>query len=347
MASLGPWVGVPPDLLRFIRGVCTAWRSALPAAAPLLLTVSGPDAPRHRQIQPGQLVSASFLMAGRSFHLSELPTGGEFVGSSNGWIAVDPIWFDLFPLRNDDDEPVLKVVFAPNPRPTTTPPWRSAPRACSPTRDMRWTVMDVAMAEQRDKLADLVYDAGGGKVYCVTAHGDVHVFHVPGCRRRRPRVAPLHANRAGGLFAPPYDTASKLTGAKSIFLSGGSLHQAWRNTTIAFSSMTPGGGRFSMAKDEIVVLKYDPERRPCWDALADLGGRSVFVGKNNPVVLRPEDASGVRPNCVYWIDERSRFQPMVFDMATITSTPHPFDAEAPGPARRPLCWFFLNDKISH
>jgi len=121
---------------------------------------------------------------------------------------------------------------------------------------------------------------------------------------------PLHANRAGGLFAPPYDTASKLlTGAKSIFLSGGGLHQAWRNTTIAFSAMTPGGGRFSMAKDEIVVLKYDPERRPCWDAVADLGGRSVFLGKNNPVVLRPQDASGVRPNCVYWIDERSGFQP--------------------------------------
>ena len=40
-------------------------------------------------------------------------------------------------------------------------------------------------------------------------------------------------------------------------------------------------------------------------------------------------------------------QPMVFDMATRISTPHPFDAEAPpGPERRPLCWFFLNDKIS-
>jgi hypothetical protein len=96
MESMGLWAVLPPDLLRFIsdgfglplesyssiRGVCTAWRSALPAAAPLLLTVSGFDALRHRQIEPGQVVSASFLAAGRSFRLSELPTGGEFCSCS-------------------------------------------------------------------------------------------------------------------------------------------------------------------------------------------------------------------------------------------------------------------------
>ncbi|KAF8703429.1 hypothetical protein HU200_032234 [Digitaria exilis] len=212
------------------------------------------------------------------------------------------------------------------------------------------------MADERDRLVDLVYDAGGGKVYCVTAHGDVHVFHVvPGCRRRRPRVLPLHAKqRGGGLFAPPYDAASKLTGAKNIFVSGGSLYQVWRNTTCAAVSrmMMPGGGggggqRIAMAKDEVFVLKYDPSKRrgPCWDAVSDLGGCSVFVGKNSPVVLRTEDASGVRPNCVYWIDEQSRFAPMVFDMATRTSTLHPLPAEALCSDRRPVCWFFLNDKI--
>nr|TKW04931.1 hypothetical protein SEVIR_7G142600v2 [Setaria viridis] len=357
MASSGPWATLPPDLLRFIssdgfglplesyscvRGVCTAWRSALPPPTPLLLTVSGFDAPRHRQVQPGQLVSASFLTAGRSFHLSEVPTGGELVGSSNGWIAVDPRGprFHLFPLRNGDDQPVLKVVLAPNPAPDDY----TAVAICGPrrlayakARDMKWTVMDVAMAEQRDQLVDLAYDGaaagGGGKVYCVTRYGYVHVFHVPGCRRRRPRVSPLHSEaQRAGLFAPPYDAACKLTGAKNIFLSGGTLYQVWRNTTVAVSSMTPDGDRFSMAKDEVFVLKYDPKRRPCWDAVSDLGGCS--------------DASGVRPNCVYCIDEQSRFEPMVFDMATRTSTLHPLAAGAPCPARRPVCWFFLNDKIA-
>ncbi|CAN6276002.1 unnamed protein product [Urochloa humidicola] len=406
-SSPGPWATLPPDLLRLIidgfglplesyssvRGVCTAWRSALPPPTPLLLAVSGFDAPRHRQLNPGQLMSASFLTAAgyhrSSFRLSELPTGGELVGSSNGWIAVDPVWPGIFlvnplaaaaaaagegcgsevvlePVRDGGGEPVVKVAFAPSP----TPDDYAAVAICGPrrlayvtTRDAaavsrRWTAVDVAMADERDRLVDLVYDAAAGKAYCVTAHGDVHVFHGPGssCRRRRPRVSPLHPQRGGaGLFAPPYDAASRLTGAaKSVFLSGGSLYQVWRNAGAAVSWGTPapegGAGRITVAKDEVFVLKYDPNpkrRRPCWAAVNDLGGCAVFVGKNSPVVLRPEDASGVRPNCVYWINEESRFQPMVFDMATRKSTPLPLAGEGEcSAARRPLCWFFLNDKVA-
>nr|CAB3484831.1 unnamed protein product [Digitaria exilis] len=218
---------------------------------------------QHLGRAPGHLLSAS-LLTGRSFRLSDLPAGGELVGSSNGWIA-----FLLFPLKDTDDGPVVKVAFAVNP----TVDDYTAVAICGDRRrlayakakDMQqWTVMDVAMADERDRLVDLVYDAGGGKVYCVTPHGDVHVFHVvPGCRRRRPSLA-----RGGGLFAPPYDVASKLTGAKNIFVSGGSLYQVWRNTTCAAVSrmMMPGGGggggqRFAMAKDEVFVLKYDPSKR--------------------------------------------------------------------------------------
>jgi hypothetical protein len=244
----------------------------------LLLTVSGFDAPRDRQ-QVVELVSASFLTAGRSFHLSEIPMGGELVGSSNGWITVDPVWpgiflmnplprktrggFHLSQLRNDDDQSVVKVVFAPNPAPSDC----TAVAICGPsslayakTRDHKWTVMHVTMADQRDQLVDLVYDGnggGGGKVYCVTRCGDVHVLHVPGCRRRRPtRVSPLHSQAAqrAGLFAPPYNTACRLTDAKDIFVSGGTLHQVWRNTSVAAgpawrktrcscSGTTPSGGR--------------------------------------------------------------------------------------------------------
>ncbi|CAN6239819.1 unnamed protein product [Urochloa humidicola] len=398
-SSSGPWATLPPDLLRFItsdgfglplesyssiRGVCTAWRSALPPPTPLLLAVSGFYAPRDRQVQPGQLMSASFLTEDHhhrsSFRLSELPTGGDLVGSSNGWIAVDPVWPGIFllnplgeggcevvlePVRDTGGEPVVKIAFAPNP----TPYEYTAVAICGPrrlayvtTRDAapmsrRWTVMDVAVADERDKLVDLVYDDASGKAYCVTAHGDVHVFHAPGssCRRRRPRVSPLHPKGGGGLFAPPYDDTSRLTGAaKSIFLSGGSLYQVWRNAAAAVSWRTTpegGDGRFCVAKDEVFVLKCDPNpkrRRPCWNAVNDLGGCAVFIGKNSPVVLRPEDATGVRPNCVYWINEESRFEPMVFDMATRKSTRLPLAAnkgECPA-ARRPVCWFFLNDKVA-
>ncbi|CAO2042655.1 unnamed protein product [Urochloa humidicola] len=401
-SSAGPWATLPPDLLRFItsdgfglplesyssiRGVCTAWRSALPPPTPLLLAISGFDAPRDRQVQPGQLMSVSFLTAGHhhrsSFRLSELPTGGELVGSSNGWIAVDPVWPGIFllnplgeggcevvlePVRDGGGEPVVKIAFAPNP----TPNDYTAVAICGPrrlayvtTRDAaamsrRWTVVDVAVADERDRLVDLVYDAAAGKAYCVTAHGDVHVhvFHGPGssCRRRRPRVSPLHpqpqgAKRGASLFASPYDDASRLTGAaKSIFLSDGSLYQVWRNAAAAVSWRTPEGARFAVAKDEVFVLKNDPNpkrRRPCWNAVNDLGGCSVFVGKNSPVVLRPEDATGVMPNCVYWINAESRFEPMVFDMATRKSTRLPLVDKGECPAaRRPICWFFLNDKVA-
>ena len=94
------------------------------------------------------------------------------------------------------------------------------------------------------------------------------------------------------------------------------MYQVWRNTTSAVSWPVPGGGRFRMEKDEVFVLKYDPGRLSCWDVAKDLGGYVVFIGKNNPVVLWPEDAPGVSLDCVYCMDEWSRNELMVFDMAT-------------------------------
>jgi len=148
-------------------------------------------------------------------------------------------------------------------------------------------------------------------------------------------------------YAPPYDMASMFTSVKHVFFFGGNLYQVWWNATSARSWLTPDGGRFVMLKDHIFVLKYNPERRPCWDAVTDLGGYSVFVGKNHPVVLQPKDAPGVTANCVYWINEGSRNEPMVFDMVTRTSTLHPSAAKAMSPSFEPVCcWYFLDDKIT-
>ncbi|CAL5026930.1 unnamed protein product [Urochloa decumbens] len=372
MAPPAPWASIPPELLLLIsgglthlesyssaRGVCTAWRAALPPPIPSLLTVSADDPdPHHYRHRPR--VSAVFLQARRSFPLAALRGGGSrCVGSSNGWLAVDSrpyyqgptayypypeiylvipfsgggggegeVVVPLLPLRNDG-KPVPKIVFAPR----LTPEDYVAVAICdlrrlayTKTRDMKWMILDVPIGE-RDRLVDLAFDAGAGRVYCVTLLGDVHVLHIPRRQRRRPVIEPLAERVAGGglpydpaaAYAPPYDTASKLTGAKHVFFFGGDLYQVWRNTsTCAVSwAMHDGGGRFGMTKDEVFVLKYDPERRPCWDVVKDLGGCSVFVGKNQPVVLRPEeDAPALRPNCVYWINEQSAKEPMVFDMAT-------------------------------
>ena len=303
-----------------IRGVCTAWRRALAPLFPSLLVLAADG--RHASV-------LSFLMQ-RSFHASTFRTQRFFLGSSNGCFAVASEWLGIFLLNpltgeeikllpmNDWGTIVPKVLFAPNPRPddyTVVALTDGNKIAYSKTRDMKWFVTDVAM--NRDQLTDLAYDIDVGKVYCLTECGEVHVLPIPRGRRRKPIVEPLlAAERAVGVpfdpapvFASPYHTASKLTRAKQIFVCNGSLYQVWRNTTGPIAWRLHAGGRFSMSEDEVIVLRYDPGRRPCWDAVQDLGGYSVFIGKNNPAVVRADGIPWVRANCVYWMDERWRDVP--------------------------------------
>ena len=61
----------------------------------------------------------------------------------------------------------------------------------------------------------------------------------------------------------------------------------------------PGRGRCRVEHDEIFVLRYDSQRRPCRDILADLRGHSVFVGRNNAVSIYAEGVPGLKGDCVY------------------------------------------------
>ncbi|KAM3387590.1 hypothetical protein ACQJBY_010437 [Aegilops geniculata] len=365
MAPFGPWADLHPELLlsiadglslkhyAAIRCACPAWRSALPPPLPSLLVFAD-----------GQRAYAlSFLMR-RSIHCSTLRTRSCFVGSSNGCFAVasdcgeisilNPLAGEeikLLPMNCGKKE--RKVVFAPNPRPddyTAVAVCHGNKLAYTKTRDMKWFISDVAMG-RGDQLIDLVYDTDGGKVYCLTECGDVHVLHIPRGRRRKPIVEPLLPERPfdpTAVFAAPYHTASKLTRFKQIFICNGSLYQVWRNATGNIAWRLPEGGRFSMSDNDIFVLRYDPGRMPCWDTVNDLGGYSVFIGKNNPAVVQAEDVPGVRANCVYWIDERWRDVPMVFDMVTRTSAP--FVLPSADIVQSPLCgtgcWYFFSDNIT-
>jgi len=81
----------------------------------------------------------------------------------------------------------------------------------------------------------------------------------------------------------------------------------------------------------------------------DLGGYSLFVGRNNAVSMYAEGVPGLRGNCLYWIGGRGRDQGMVFDMESGRSTPcgaaqvgflpggHPYST---------ICWYFMNDVMS-
>ncbi|TVU20574.1 hypothetical protein EJB05_36788, partial [Eragrostis curvula] len=151
------------------------------------------------------------------------------------------------------------------------------------------------------------------------------------------------------VFATPYDTVSAFTSAKNLVFCEGSLYQVWRNSSCTVTLQLPGGGQCRVSDNEIFVLRYYPQRQPCWDGVKDLGGYSFFVGKNNAVSMYAEGVPGLRGNCVYWIGGRGRDQGMVFDMATGRSTPcqAPQIGVAPGHVPSTVCWFFLSDLVSN
>ena len=92
----------------------------------------------------------------------------------------------------------------------------------------------------------------------------------------------------------------------------------WQNTGVTMRFRLPAGDVFTMSTDEILVLRYYPERWPYWYVVKDIGGYSVFIGHNNTAVVQAEAALGVRPNCVYCLDCVQCTQ-WVFDMSTRTS----------------------------
>jgi hypothetical protein len=102
MAPFGPWADIPPELLALIgdglhllefysraRGVCTAWRAALPLPIPSLVTVTVPPPGASSLYRHFPEVFALFLPAERLFPLTTFPRGSLCVGWSNGWLAVD------------------------------------------------------------------------------------------------------------------------------------------------------------------------------------------------------------------------------------------------------------------
>lgn len=376
MAAYGRWADLADELLLTIthgysleqyvllRSVCAAWRSALAfSPAPPL---------------PSLLVlndSASSLLSQRSLHLSTdtLDNGNRFtcpgkphrrnrvVGSSNGWLAVAcdlmgvrplTVWVFLLNPHTSEEIKLLpprnarylrKIVFAPDPKPqdcTSVAIWDLSEVAyINDCRDTEWTIIDVDHTEQ----LDLAYDAESGKVYCLDWCGGVRILHTPCWRMQKPTVERLLARRASNqasVFAPPYDSICSLTFTKNLFLYDGSLYQVWQNNSSTAKLHLQAGGRFTMFADEIFVMRYDQSRQPSWDVVKDLGGCSVFIGKNSPVVVRAEAVPGARANCIYWIDWLG--VPVVCDMATGISAP----CVLPYGVCRGSCWYLCDDNVS-
>ncbi|CAM0904215.1 unnamed protein product [Alopecurus aequalis] len=357
-----------------LRSVCTAWRSALalPPAPPLRSLLVLADG--HHDSALPFLTQLPLHFSTETSYCGSRVTGSStarrrnhIVGSSNGWLAVasdlmgSSIWtVGIFLVNPHTGEEIKllpprsarylrKIVFAPNPRPDDCAAVAiSDLREVAYTnhcRDMEWTLIDIAM-DGTEQVVDLAYDAQGYKVYCLGPRGDVRMLHIPRDRMQKPTVEPLLTANAGlrfnpaAVFAPPFDIVSGLTSGKYLFLSDGCLYQVWQNISTTVRLPLQAGCRFTMSPDEIFVLKYDCERNPCWDVVKDLGGCSVFIGKNNPVVVRAEAFPGVRANCVYWIDWFG--VPMECDMATRTSKP----LVLPSGVCRGSCWYFCDELMT-
>ncbi|XP_048567240.1 uncharacterized protein LOC125547416 [Triticum urartu] len=147
-------------------------------------------------------------------------------------------------------------------------------------------------------------------------------------------------------FAPPYNSISTFTSANNLVFCDYYIYQIWRNAASTVSMQLSGVGRCHIEHDKIFVLRYDPQRLPCWDVLTDLRGHLVFVGRIKAVSIYAEGVPGLKGDCVHWIGGRGRDWGMVFDMKTGRSTPciPLMDGVIPGCPQSIICWYFLSDE---
>ncbi|OEL33208.1 hypothetical protein BAE44_0005773 [Dichanthelium oligosanthes] len=212
----------------------------------------------------------------------------------------------------------------------------------TPERIQRWISLDPHPSER--VAVDLLQDAS-----------ELFKCHSPDCRgtdlHEGATIEPLlstgnAASNPGIAFAPPYDIVSVVTRAKNLVICEGNLYQVWRNTSCTVTLQLHGGGRRTL-ENEMFVLRYYPQRQPCWDVVKDLGGYSFFIGRNDAMSMHAEGVPGIRANCVYWIGGTGRDHAMVFDMETGSSSScGPPVITVPGCPHGTVCWYLLNDMVN-
>ncbi|KAG8067724.1 hypothetical protein GUJ93_ZPchr0005g14354 [Zizania palustris] len=371
-----------------LRGVCAPWRSALPLLSPMFIYTDASvfhvtDGGGRAYQQGGGFVSTFSLTMETSLELrgnvERLVTANvckQRVGSSGGWLAVQEErhelglqWIIVHPISGKKillpewtggNRWVGKMVFSPNPSAADF----TAAAICDYHRIVyamsgydHWSVVGLdGRLNGYDKLCDVLYHEGDGKIYCVTKMGQVFVVTLRVHGTIRTRMVENLPPQAGkfepdSVFPPPYSTLYNHTATKHLVFCEGNLYQVWRNSICTVTSMPAplDGRRHRVVTNDMFVLRYDPGRgdQACWSEASDLGGHAVFVGRNNAVSVRA--AGGVlprvRPDCVYWICGNDGLA-MEFDMATKTSKPC-VQGAAGGEEllrrHRALCWYFLVD----
>ncbi|CAL4892870.1 unnamed protein product [Urochloa decumbens] len=268
-------------------------------------------------------------------------------------------------LLNVAEWEVKKVVFAPNPTEADFTAVAIYGRgndwnvAYARSGDEDWTEVKQDYPRQciKNTIVDLVYH-DDGRVYCLTLASAVRVICIPapgggGGEAPKARVESLLPEGNGSL---PFDPARVFAVKRFKFLFDylraghnerylvfceGVMYQVWRNLVNIRRAVLFGGLEEAELGKEIIVLKHDPGSWPCWKEVHDLGGYSLFLGKNNAVSVRVAGTPGLRGNCVYWIGGPEEETAMVFDMATQITTLCVPNGSLEGFHRWASCWYFL------
>ncbi|XP_051211628.1 uncharacterized protein [Lolium perenne] len=385
MAATGSWANLSRDMLTFIandagdglslgdymslRGVCSAWRSALAPPFPALLRLT--DGGR----RPPVRLTVFFLPLRRSFRYiymrpstalddcllfdNLIQSHASIVGSGSGRLAIAVhsqldvkswTWriYLLHPRSGEETElrppsrahgqRVRKVVFAPNPQHAGPKDWptvvalygRNKVAYIDATRSKEWTTVDIPF-EAVVPLEQLVDLAfdAGGE--------NVYCIDISGGVHVL-RIPHYRGQKNLQDPAPgPIMASDGLAPPYNVAV----LRNPTKHLFFCDGSLYQVWQAERKHRDEIFVLRFHPGgHRPSWDVVKDLGGCSVFVGENsNPTVVR--GVRGVRADCVYWINNGLHGAPsrvMVHDLATATCELCC--------ANKGNCWFFDDASVA-
>uniref|UniRef100_A0A804KPH9 KIB1-4 beta-propeller domain-containing protein n=1 Tax=Musa acuminata subsp. malaccensis TaxID=214687 RepID=A0A804KPH9_MUSAM len=266
------------------RATCKDWCSALlPVVIPspwLLLVGKNSD-------------TCNFLSlpTRRSFTYSLLPElrGVQYVGSQAGWLAV---------FNKNLDVSLINPLTAARiclPSFLTLPNFELVDGSCeiayAKAGGDKWNLLQTTSTQHRS-YEDIMYH--NGKFYCITVEAEVFAFDLSGVS---PTVTVVAESTSLGLTHFDYHIpCSRVRHIHSKYLacsSTGELFLILRHAVLSYESL---------GWKAIMVWRYNPQRQPCWEAVKNLGNKSLLIGINNAISISTENFRGARRDCVYFTE---------------------------------------------
>ncbi|CAL9090354.1 unnamed protein product [Musa acuminata var. zebrina] len=168
----------------------------------------------------------------------------------------------------------------------------------------KWNLLQTTSTQNRS-YEDIMYH--NGKFYCITVEAEVFAFDLSGVS---PTVTVVAERTSLGLtyfdYHIPCFGVIQIYGKYLACSSTGELFLIFRREVLCHESLGWKG---------IMVWRYNPQRQPCWEAVKNLGNKSLLIGINNAISISTENFRGARRDCVYFtealvrtiVDDRPEF----------------------------------------